>query len=259
MRAAIPAEVARPGTKLYPGLRRAIEDLLTGGKGIPARTPEQVVARVNRKWFGERADERSAADYRGCARCTASGCDAPRHSPDAPDGCDRIKNRNSWLAAAILGQDCLDAGCEDGWIIGGDRCQVCERRAAERRRAAKAAAEAAARWEAEIEANRTVSAAQAAVAAWTSAETAEDRRVRQILAETGMYGVLLDHRVHQHMTGWRTKHPRPELGPTAPPRPVQGAFLIPMPSGSPDAPQGPQNDSQCRTQAHTEQKAANSA
>ncbi|WP_228994752.1 hypothetical protein [Streptomyces sp. DH8] len=261
VRAAIPPEVARPGTKLFPGLHRAIEDLLTGSQGIPARTPEQVVARINRRWYGEKADERSAADYRGCARCTASGCQAPRHSTDTPDGCDRIKNPNSWLAAAILAQDCPDAGCEDGWIIGGDRCQVCERRAAERRRAAKAAAEAAARWEAEIEERETVTAEQAAVAAWTSAEAAEERRVRQILAETGMYGVLLDHRVHQHMTGWRNKHPRPspQQPPVGPQRPIQGAFLIPMPGGPPDAPQRPQNDSQRRTPVQTQRKAVNSA
>ena len=51
VRAAVPVEVARPGTQVYVGLRRAVADLLTGNPaaGIPARTPEQVITRINRR------------------------------------------------------------------------------------------------------------------------------------------------------------------------------------------------------------------
>ncbi|WP_250302035.1 hypothetical protein [Streptomyces sp. A 4/2] len=238
VRAAIPPEVARPGKALFPGLHRAIEDLLSGAPGTPARTPEQVIVRINRRWYGENADERSAADYRGCDRCTTSGCEAARHGPESPDGCKRIKNRNGWLTAAILAQDCPDPSCEDGWIIGGDRCQVCEKRAEEHRAAERAAAEAAARWEAETKAKEAASAADDdAEAAWTRAEAAEEHRVRQALAGVGMYGVLLDHRVHERMAAWCYQHPKPSgsRASAAPQAPVQGAFLLSVP-GAPSAP-----------------------
>lgn len=206
VRDAVPAAVARPGTKLFVGLHRAINDLLLGSPGIPRRTPEQVIARINRRWYGENAEERSAADYRGCDRCTASGCSAPRRSEDEPDGCDRIKNRNSWLAAAILAQDCPDPGCEDGWVIGGGECRACRERHEERREAARVAAEAAARWKTNTE---VYGAALAALDAWTTSETAEENRLRQTLAETGLYGQMLDHHVQRHMTGWRDRNPAP--------------------------------------------------
>ncbi|MFE4796170.1 hypothetical protein ACFRFL_13900 [Streptomyces sp. NPDC056708] len=211
VRVAIPAAVASPGTKLFPGLHRAINDLLDGnaGAGIPGRTPEQVIARINRRWFGENADTRSAADYRGCDRCTASGCDAARGGLEDPEGCDRIKNRNSWLAAALLAQDCPDPRCEDGQLIEGGDCSTCRERATERREAARAGAAAEARWEAHNEAQRALTAAQVAAAAWAETEAAEQRRFRQILGESGVYGQLLDHRVGQHMTGWRDRNPRP--------------------------------------------------
>lgn len=206
VRAAIPPAVAAPGTKLFPGLHRAINDLLDGAPGIPQRTPEQVIARLNRRWYGENADVRAAADYRGCERCTASGCTAPRRDLENPEGCDRIRNRNSWLAAAILAQDCPDPGCEDGQIIGGGECRACRERAVERREIARAAAETAARWEAEIEARQ---AAQGVVDAWTRREAAEESRYRRVLGEAGVWGVKLDHQVGQHMNGWREKNPRP--------------------------------------------------
>ncbi|MFE0899545.1 hypothetical protein [Streptomyces smyrnaeus] len=208
VRSAIPPAVASPGTKLFPGLHRAINELLDGNAaaGIPPRTPEQVIARINRRWYGENAEERAAADYRGCDRCTASGCTAPRRVLENAEGCDRIKNRNSWLAAAILAQDCPNPGCEDGQIIGGGRCRACEERHAERREAARAAADAAARWEAHSEAH---SAAQAALRAWKEAEAAEERRLRTTLAQAGVWGVKLDHQVGQHMNGWRDRNPRP--------------------------------------------------
>ena len=138
VRAAIPTAVSRPGTALYPGLTRAINDLLRGnpGAGIPARTPEQIVFRINRRWYGENAETRAAADYRGCGQCTPSGCESPRRSEEHPDGCDRIKNPSSWLATALLAQDCPDPQCEDGQLLDGrGECRVCVERAAERREA----------------------------------------------------------------------------------------------------------------------------
>lgn len=240
VRAAIPRAVAQPGTRLYPGLHRAIEDLLTGNPtaGIPRRTPEQVVARLNRRWHGERAEERSAPGYRGCDRCTASGCSAPRRSEASPEGCDRIKSRSAWLAAALLAQDCPDPGCEDGQIIGGGACRACQERHEDRRAVAAAATAAAARWQDE---RAQLEAANAVVDAWAQRERAEERRFRETLAAAGSYGARLEHQVQQHMTGWRDRNPRP----TIPPRPqalgpVQGAFLIAVPDrprGSTGAPQ----------------------
>ncbi|WNI31467.1 hypothetical protein [Streptomyces sp. ITFR-6] len=208
VRAAIPAAAARPGTKLFPGLHRAINDLLDGNAaaGIPRRTPEQVVARINRRWYGENAEDRAAADYRGCDRCTASGCTAPRRNLENPEGCDRIKNRNSWLAAAILAQDCPDPGCEDGQLIDGGDCRNCRERAEERREVERGIAAARALLEADTEALTT---AQAAVAEWEEARAAEEGRLRAELGRAGMYGAMLDHRIGQHMAGWRDRNPRP--------------------------------------------------
>jgi hypothetical protein len=238
VRAAIPAAVARPGTRLYPGLHRAINDLLTGNAaaGIPSRTPEQVVARVNRRWFAEHAEERSAPGYRGCDRCTASGCQAPRRSEDHPEGCDRIKNRSAWLAAALLAQDCPDPACEDGQLIGAGACRACQQRHEERRAAAAAVQAAAASWRAQEAAKAK---ANSAVHAWINAEAAEEERIRATLAASGAYGVMLDHRVHQHMTGWRDRNPRPATPPQKPQAPVQGTFLIAVPGSAPQGAAAP--------------------
>ncbi|MFI0934660.1 hypothetical protein ACH4RG_23420 [Streptomyces sp. NPDC021019] len=234
--------MARPGTRLYPGLHRAIEDLLTGnpGAGIPCRTPEQVLARLNRRWFGEQADTRSASGYRGCDRCTSSGCQAPRRGPENPEGCDRIRNRNSWLAAALLAQDCADLACEDGQLIDGGPCPLCAKRAAERTEITAAAEKAAARWKTDIAAVEDTAAARSVLDAWTAREKAEDHRYRSALAAAGMYGVLLDHRVEQHMAGWREKNPRPTIPAQGAQPPVQGAFLLAwpdLPAGQPEAPE----------------------
>ncbi|MFJ2882392.1 hypothetical protein ACIQGT_14265 [Streptomyces sp. NPDC093108] len=252
MRAAIPTEVATAGSSLYPGLTRAINDLLTGnpGAGIPRRTPEQVIARVNRRWYGENADRRSAASYRGCDRCTASGCDAPRQSPDTPDGCDRIRSRSAWLAAAILAQDCPSPRCEDGQLIDGPACPDCQQQAKERREVERITAEAEASMREYVDDQADVRAARAATDAWREAEAAEEHRVRSRLAEAGAYGVKLDHHVHQHMTDWRDHHPKPGAATSyrgaqeAPQQPVQGTFLIPVPSGAPGASAAPQKAAQ---------------
>ncbi|MFD4315056.1 hypothetical protein [Streptomyces sp. NPDC058548] len=188
VRAALPAAVAAPGTKLWVGLHRAINDLLDGGPGIPRRTPEQVVARINRRWCGENADLRSAAGYAGD---------------------DRIRNRCSWLAAAILAQDCPDPSCEDGEILGGGgACKACRMRREEDRKAAEAAAELLASL---VAGEEVFGAARVALDAWTACESAEERTIRQRLGESGMYGQLLDHRVGQHMAGWHERNPRPAV------------------------------------------------
>ncbi|MFF3680236.1 hypothetical protein ACFYYS_40470 [Streptomyces sp. NPDC002120] len=243
VRAAIPAAVARPGTALYSGLHRAINDLLAGneGAGTPRRSPEQVVARVNRRWYGEHADARSGADYRGCERCTTSGCKAPRRTPENPEGCDRIINRNSWLAAAILQQDCPDPGCEDGVIIGGGDCRACRVRAQERRAAVRAAAEAEERLRAEAAARE---ATAASVTGWAEAEAAEEFRFRLLLGRSGTYGAMLDHRVEQHMTAWRERNPDPAGSPLDLDGPPQGQFADEEPDyDGPAEEPGPEDDS----------------
>lgn len=207
VRAAIPASVAAPGTRLYVGLHRALNDLLTGneGAGIPRRTPDQVIARINRCWYGQNAEERAAAGYTGE---------------------DRIRNRSSWLAAAILAQDCPDPSCEDGWIIGTeDRCRACRARFEEEQEARRAVAEAAARLEAETQTSRE---AAEAVDRWEADRAEEERRIRTDLGQDGMYGAKLDHQVSKHMAAWRERHPKPG---TAPARP--------LPAQQQDTPEAP--------------------
>ncbi|MFE5864684.1 hypothetical protein ACFQ77_29650 [Streptomyces virginiae] len=242
VRAAIPAAVARPGTALYPGLHRAIDDLLTGNEcaGIPRRSPEQVIARVNRRWYGEHADARSGADYRGCDRCTTPGCEAPRRNPENPEGCDRIINRNSWLAAAILQQDCPDPGCEDGVIMSGGDCRACQVRAQERRAAARAAAEAEERLRAEAAARE---ATAASVAGRAEAEASEEFRFRMLLGRRGTYGAMLDHQVERHMTAWRERHPDPGGPPLALDAARRGRFTDEEPDhDGPAEEPGPEED-----------------
>lgn len=194
VRAAIPPRVARPGTQLYLGLRRAIADLLTGNEssGIPRRTPEQVIARINRRWYGEHAEDRCRPGYRPAT-------DAEGDRP--------IKNPSSWLAAAILAQDCPDLSCEDGVILGtGQACVTCRERRAEQAAARRASEEMLARWEGQ----RTVETEHAAPRQAYEQEAQEaERQIRQRLAGTGMYGTLLDHRVGQEMARWRLEHPAP--------------------------------------------------
>lgn len=188
VRAALPASVAAPGTRLYTGLHRALNDLLTGNEGarIPRRTPDQVIARINRCWFGQKAEERSAPGY---------------------EGADRIRNRSSWLAAAILAQDCPDPACESGRILGSDQpCPVCRERAQERRAARSAVQDAADRMEADTEALR---GARAVAEQWETDRAAEEYHVRTGLAQEGMYGEKLHYNVAKHMANWRERHPKP--------------------------------------------------
>jgi ribosomal protein S14 len=123
--AALPQDVVPVGTIPYVGLRRAIADLLTGddGRGIPPRTPEQVVARINRCWH------------------------QPRSAGAGP-----VRSPQAWLAAAILVQDCADPGCEDGLLLdSGLPCRACGERRAEQELVRRALADMQAAWEAEGE------------------------------------------------------------------------------------------------------------
>ncbi|MFJ2203306.1 hypothetical protein [Streptomyces violaceusniger] len=132
--AAIPPEVCRPGSTPWVGLRRAVADLLTGNpaKGIPGRTPSQVIARMNRCWYDGRGPERSAPGY----------TPATPHRGDQP-----IRNPSSWLAAAILDQECPDPKCEEGTLITtGTPCLECAERRHEMAVAAQEAAAARAQY-----------------------------------------------------------------------------------------------------------------
>ncbi|MDX3368884.1 hypothetical protein PV387_23070 [Streptomyces sp. ME02-6987-2C] len=187
VRAAIPQSVAGPGTRLYSGLHRAINELLTGDEatGVPRRSPDQVIARINRRWYGQNAEERSASGYTGE---------------------DRIRSRSSWLAEAIRRQDCPDLSCEDGQIIGTESsCRTCRERREEAHRVRQAATEAAARWQAETEASR---AAAAATERWEAKRADEERRLRADLRREGVYGAKLDHQVAKHMARWREGNPQ---------------------------------------------------
>ncbi|WP_327385018.1 hypothetical protein [Streptomyces sp. NBC_01207] len=208
VRACVPAAVAAAGTRLAPMLHRAIVDLLTGTGGVPRRSPVQVADRINRRWFGERAEQRSAAGYRGCDRCTEAGCTAPRQSPDNVDGCDRVKSPSAWLAAAILWQDCPDASCEDGTLIGtAEPCRACRMRARDHALAEEAAAKVAAQL-AEQQARREAAAAEERAAKEAAAR--EEYRFRMDLAQTGVHGEMLDYHVARHMAAWRALNdPRP--------------------------------------------------
>ena len=198
VRAAVPAGVARPGTGLYVGLRRAIADLLTGNPdaGIPARTPGQVIARINRRWYGEHGPERSAAGY---TPATTSDADRP------------ITSASAWLAAAILGQDCPDPACEDGTLIGaGAPCTLCpERRAA--REAARTAREAA---EQQITADLDRLAADTATHQEVAAEYGRGMRAQH--AQYGLTGEDLDQAVAADLERWRQHCPPPTIDRPAP-------------------------------------------
>ncbi|MFY1675483.1 hypothetical protein [Streptomyces sp. WMMC905] len=185
---AVPASVAEPGTQLYVGLRRAINDLLTGNQsaGIPRRTPEQVISRINRRWYGQNAEERSSRDY------------VPA---DDSVGAQPIKNRSSWLAAAIIAQDCQDLSCEDGELLGTSQpCPSCQERRAQERATGQAALALQRRLDAEDKAR---TAARTVSEEWETAHAKQEQEIRTRLADSGMWGEKLRHGVTQHMTKWR--------------------------------------------------------
>ncbi|MFD4482969.1 hypothetical protein ACFWPU_43635 [Streptomyces sp. NPDC058471] len=188
--AAIPPEVCRPGTIPWVGLRRAIADLLKGNAahGIVARSPEQVIARMNRCWYQGRGPERSVPSY-------VPACD---HEGDQP-----IRNPSSWLAAAILQQDCPRPDCEDGVLLTDEApCQVCRERRAE----ASAAREGARR---ALEALRTSAApappARSGRAAYDDARAGEEERIRQVLSRSGMFGQRLEYQVRVSLAAWEAR------------------------------------------------------
>ncbi|MGR3938446.1 hypothetical protein [Streptomyces sp. BRA346] len=186
--AALPREVrpARPNGRLAPTLVRAICIALTGAPGseagacpIPSRTPEQLIARINRRWYQARGPERAAADYAG------------------PD---RIRRPVGYVADLLTAHECPDLSCEDGLIIGTDEpCAACRARRAEEREAehARAAVEERLAREAEQRAAREEHEAVA---------VREEHRVRQQLAAAGHWGAFLDHEVQTHMRRWRDQH-----------------------------------------------------
>lgn len=188
--AAIPPEVCRPGTIPWVGLRRAIADLLKGNPAhnIPPRSPEQVIARMNRCWYQGRGPERCEPSY-------APACD--------DEGARPIRNPSSWLAAAILQQDCPRPDCEDGVLLtDGALCQVCCERRAEQRAAEEGARRA-------LEALQS-SAAPAEPAcsgrsAYDDSRAREEERVRQVLRQSGLFGQLLEYRVKVHMAAWSAR------------------------------------------------------
>jgi hypothetical protein len=192
VRAALPPEVARPGTQPWVGLRRAIADLLDGNEeaGIPARTAEQVIARINRRWYAGNGPERCAPGY------------APGAGGQPP-----IANPASWLAAAILARDCDNPDCEDGQLLStGAACPACARRRADERAAATALEAAARRWQADVDAQ---AAHRRTLAEHEQAAAAEEARAREILRGAGVHGRLLEHKLGAHMGRWRAAHPTP--------------------------------------------------
>ena len=191
VRAAVPPEVATPGSGLYVGLRRAIADLLEGNPaaGIPARTPEQVITRMNRRWYAGRGPERSAAGY---VPSTTAAEDRPIASPSA------------WLAKALLHQDCADAACEDGMVIGtGAACVPCVERRASRReeREAREAAE-----HARAVLTEDVALHERDLAAYQEVLADLERRLRAEHGRHGLDGPLLDEVVNAELARLVEEH-----------------------------------------------------
>ncbi|MDN3059388.1 helix-turn-helix domain-containing protein [Streptomyces sp. SRF1] len=190
--AALPQEVqpTRPGGRLAPTLVRAICTALTGIPGpepgtyqIPPRTPEQLIARINRRWHQARGPERAADGYTG---------------PDP------IRRPVGYVADLLTAHECPDPSCEDGLILNTDRpCTICQARRAEQQQAeqARAAVEDRLTRDAEL---------AAAHEAHETAAAHETHRVREHLAAAGHWGELLDHEVETHMRQWRLRHPDPK-------------------------------------------------
>ncbi|MFF4482945.1 helix-turn-helix domain-containing protein [Streptomyces sp. NPDC001520] len=187
--AALPREVqpSRPGGPLAPTLVRAICTALTGVPGpesgtyqIPPRTPEHLIARINRRWHHARGPERAA---------------------DAYTGPDPIRRPVGYVADLLTAHECPDPSCEDGLILGTDRpCTACQVRRAEQQQAeqARTAVE-----------DRLTRDAELALAheEHEVAAAREERRVRECLAAAGHWGELLDHEVETHMRRWRLGRP----------------------------------------------------
>lgn len=125
--------ISRRGSR-PPTLHKAVRLLLghnTDARSHPfadcPRRPEHALMRINRGWYRARGPERSAPEYRGCSRCTATGCTAPR------EDCDRILRPVGYLADLLERQYCHVPDCELGVILGsGAECEACGQKAAER-------------------------------------------------------------------------------------------------------------------------------
>ncbi|WP_413804317.1 helix-turn-helix domain-containing protein [Streptomyces sp. OE57] len=190
--AALPQEVqpTRPGGRLAPTLVRAICTALTGIPGpesgtyrIPPRTPEQLIARINRRWHQARGPQRAADDYTG---------------PDP------IRRPVGYVADLLTAHECPDPSCEDGLILyTGRPCAACQARRDEQRQAEQARTAVEDRLTRDAELASAHEEHQMAAAR-------EEHRVRERLAAAGHWGELLDHEVETHMHQWRLRHSDPK-------------------------------------------------
>ncbi|MZE76744.1 hypothetical protein [Streptomyces xinghaiensis] len=182
------AQPTHPGAPLAPTLVRAICDALTGVPAdqpgtyrIPPRTPEQLIARINRRWYRADGPERAAPNYAG------------------PD---RIRRPVGYIATLLTTQECPNPSCEDGIIIGtGATCRACTQRRTEEqqaRRATEKAAETLGRQQ------RSLEEQQAAVHTRDTAAARQEQTVRRHLASAGLWGELLEYKVAEHMAQWHT-------------------------------------------------------
>ncbi|MEU2874457.1 hypothetical protein ABZ769_35585 [Streptomyces olivoreticuli] len=115
-----------------------------------------------------------------------------------------IRNRSSWLATAILAQDCPDPACEDGTLLTtGTVCSECAEQQGQRLAAYSAITAAANRLEAES-ATIHQRTSKAAAEAFTLAAAAarEEEQTRQRLVSAGLWGGMLDYKVSRHMAAW---------------------------------------------------------
>ncbi|MEV7441997.1 helix-turn-helix domain-containing protein [Streptomyces sp. NPDC091204] len=127
-------------------LRKAVREFL-GYRGAEVREHafftyprgvEHAALRINGGWYRGEGPARSHPDYRGCSRCTASGCPASR------DDCSRILKPVGFLRELLIEQACDLPQCERGVHLDTrQKCALCGYLA--RERALTAEAEAALR------------------------------------------------------------------------------------------------------------------
>ncbi|WP_431784849.1 hypothetical protein [Streptomyces chumphonensis] len=184
--AALPPEVVASTGSICPQLTRAICDVLSGAY---PRTPAQAIARLNRTWYGQNAPERCAPGYQAPA--------------DAAPGQEPIRRPGTWLAAALITQDCPRPECEDGELLTtGKTCELCQERArdaAEARAAAQQLAWELGPTEEEIE--------ESSLRAMWNLEMCHDEaqeraRVRSLLTRQGLHGDLFDYHYERLMAEW---------------------------------------------------------
>ncbi|GHA83290.1 helix-turn-helix domain-containing protein [Streptomyces chryseus] len=184
-------------------LRKAVREFL-GHRGAEVREHafftyprgvEHAALRINGGWYRGEGPARSHHDYRGCSRCTASGCPASR------EDCSRILKPVGFLRELLIEQACDLPQCERGVHLDTrQKCALCGYLARERALTAEAEAallaaeerkqealtaqrEAAHGPALEENARRDEAAAKAAAhAAAKAADEAETARLREELA-----------------------------------------------------------------------------